>query len=74
MLEKKIKMILIDDGIKQRDLAVKLKVSSANVSKMLKDGMSLHRFEEVCGMLGYDIFLKKGDRVYGVKSSDLGKH
>ena len=74
MIEKRLKVIMMDDDIKQSDLARKLKISQSSVSQMLKSGMSTHRLEEICGILGYDIFLKKGDRTYGVKCSNLGKH
>lgn len=74
MIEKRLKVIMMDDDIKQSDLARKLKISQSSVSQMLKCGMSTHRLEEICGILGYDIILKKGDKVYGVKCSNLGKH
>lgn len=74
MLEKRLKVIMIDDDVKQTDVAKKLKISQSSVSQMLRKGMSLERFEELCKILGYDVILKKGDRTYGVKCSNLGKH
>lgn len=74
MLEKRLKVIMIDDDVKQTDVAKKLKISQSSVSQMLRKGMSLERFEELCRILGYDVILKKGDRTYGVKCSNLGKH
>ena len=74
MIEKRLKVMMIDDDVKQSDLARKLKISQSSVSQMLKSGMSTQRLEEVCSILGYDIIFRKGDKTYGVKSSNLGKH
>ena len=74
MLKKRLKVIMYDEGVKQSDLARKLRTTQSNVSQMLSRGMSLDRFEEVCSILGYDIILRKGDKTYGVKCSNLGKH
>ena len=72
MVEKTIREIMYDERVTQTELARRLGISQASVSHMLHNGMSLGRLEEVLGILGYDIVLKKGDREYGINECYFG--
>ena len=74
MLEKRIKEVMYDHRITQGDLALILGVSQPVVSHMLRKGMSLKRFEDVCDALGCEVILKKGDTEYGTFKCDFGKY
>ncbi|MFR4747387.1 MAG: helix-turn-helix domain-containing protein [Clostridium sp.] len=57
---KQIKIALIETKTPQKELAEKLNITSATISKMLKnDNIHYNRAEEIADILGYDIIWKK---------------
>lgn len=57
---KHIKHALVERDLKQKDLAKMLNVTTATVSKMIKnDNMGYNKAEEIAEILGYEIIWKK---------------
>lgn len=59
---KHIKIAMVENDIKQKDLAEMLEITAASLSKMLKnDNIGYNKAEEIANVLGYDIVWKKRD-------------
>lgn len=57
---KQIKIALIETNTTQKELAERLNVTNATISKMLKnDNMHYNKAKEIADILGYDIIWQK---------------
>ena len=60
---KNIKHAMIERGIKQKELAEKLGVTTASLSKMLSnDKIGYNKAEEIANILNYEIIWKKKEK------------